>query len=123
MAGEKFPRGYAQKLERYRYGPGVFKMDWALNAPVPWRADACTRAGTVHLGGSMEEIARSERDREIGVKHARAITRRTSALGVGAEQRGLHIVGLRERLANGLQHIGVSRGVAASRTTNGQDVV
>ncbi|MEO7998840.1 MAG: NAD(P)/FAD-dependent oxidoreductase [Gemmatimonadaceae bacterium] len=62
MAGDNVPSGYADKLSRYRYGPGVFKMDWALNAPVPWRADVCGRAGTVHLGGTMEEIARSERE-------------------------------------------------------------
>jgi phytoene dehydrogenase-like protein len=62
IAGTHLPSAYARKLANYRYGPGVFKMDWALNAPVPWRAAACARAGTVHLGGSMEEIARSERD-------------------------------------------------------------
>ncbi|MEP6834795.1 MAG: NAD(P)/FAD-dependent oxidoreductase, partial [Gemmatimonas sp.] len=62
IAGGNVPSGYAEKLARYRYGPGVFKMDWALNAPVPWRAEACARAGTVHLGGTMEEMARSERD-------------------------------------------------------------
>lgn len=61
LAGARVPAGYRRRLERYRYGPGVFKMDWALNAPVPWRADACRRAGTIHLGGSLEEIAESER--------------------------------------------------------------
>jgi phytoene dehydrogenase-like protein len=45
---------------------GVFKMDWALSAPVPWRAAACERAGTVHLGGSLDEIARSERETSQG---------------------------------------------------------
>src|SRR5205823_142680 len=48
-------------LERYRYGPGVFKLDYALAAPVPWRARECERAGTVHLGGTFEEIAAGER--------------------------------------------------------------
>lgn len=62
MARNPVADSYAQKLSRYRYGPGVFKMDWALNAPVPWRAEGCARAGTVHLGGTMNEIARSERD-------------------------------------------------------------
>jgi len=60
IAGARVPAGYRAKLERYRYGPGVFKMDWLLNAPVPWRAAGCHRAGTIHLGGSFEEIAASE---------------------------------------------------------------
>lgn len=61
MAGDRLPRLYRWRLSRYRYGPGVFKMDWALNAPVPWRAGECDRAGTVHLGGTLREIAESER--------------------------------------------------------------
>lgn len=62
MAGPRLPAGYRRRLEAFRYGMGVFKMDWALSAPVPWRAEACARAGTVHLGGSLDEIARSERE-------------------------------------------------------------
>ncbi len=62
MAGSRLPDAYRQQLSSYRYGMGVFKMDWALSAPVPWRAAACARAGTVHLGGTLEEIARSESD-------------------------------------------------------------
>jgi len=54
------PEGYRRWLERFRYGPGVFKMDWALEAPVPWKAPECLRAATVHLGGTLEEIAVSE---------------------------------------------------------------
>jgi phytoene dehydrogenase-like protein len=46
---------------RYRYGPGVFKVDWALDGPIPWRAAACARAGTVHVGGTLDEIAAAER--------------------------------------------------------------
>ena len=61
IAGDRLSRFYRWRLERYRYGPGVFKMDWALNAPVPWRARDCHRAGTLHLGGSLAEIAASER--------------------------------------------------------------
>lgn len=61
VAGERFPDRYRRQLEGYRYGPGVFKMDWALSDPIPWTADACRRAGTVHLGGTMEEIAASAR--------------------------------------------------------------
>src|SRR4030095_12111071 len=61
MAGDRFSPAYRRKLERYRYGMGVFKVDWALSGPIPWRADACRRAGTVHLGGTLEEIAATER--------------------------------------------------------------
>ena len=57
LAGPRFPDRYRQALARYRYGPGVFKLDWALDAPIPWTANACRRAGTVHLGGTLEEIA------------------------------------------------------------------
>jgi phytoene dehydrogenase-like protein len=61
MAGDRFPSGFRRSLERYRYGPGVCKLDWALDAPIPWKAEACGRAATVHLGGSIEEIEASER--------------------------------------------------------------
>jgi phytoene dehydrogenase-like protein len=60
IAGHRLPPRYRRQLERYRYGVGVFKVDWALSAPIPWTAAACRRAGTVHLGGSIEEIASSE---------------------------------------------------------------
>ena len=53
--------GYRRALERYRYGPGVFKLDWALDGPIPWRAEECARAATVHLGGTLEEVSASER--------------------------------------------------------------
>lgn len=62
IAGRRLPGWYRRKLERYRYGMGVFKVDWALDAPIPWRDPACARAATVHLGGTLEEIARAERD-------------------------------------------------------------
>jgi len=61
MAGHRLPAGYRRKLEAYRYGPGVFKLDWALDGPIPWNASECTRAGTVHLGGTLDEIATGER--------------------------------------------------------------
>jgi len=60
LAGERLPRGYRRRLARFHYGPGVCKVDWALSGPIPWRAEACRRAGTVHLGGTLEEIAASE---------------------------------------------------------------
>jgi phytoene dehydrogenase-like protein len=61
LAGSCLPPGYRRQLESYRYGPGVFKVDWALDGPIPWRDEACARAGTVHLGGTLAEIAAAER--------------------------------------------------------------
>jgi phytoene dehydrogenase-like protein len=62
IAGDRFPASYRRALERYRHRMGVFKVDWALSGPVPWRAEGCASAATVHVGGTLEEIARSERD-------------------------------------------------------------
>lgn len=61
IAGRQLPAWYRHRLERYRYGMGVFKADWALDAPIPWRDASVARSPTVHLGGSMQEIASSER--------------------------------------------------------------
>jgi phytoene dehydrogenase-like protein len=71
IAGRRFPSGYRRRLERYRYGMGVFKADWALDAPIPWRDRAVARAGTVHLGGTLEGISQSERDAWNGQISAR----------------------------------------------------
>jgi len=60
LAGHRLPERYVRKLQRYRRGPGVFKVDWALSGPIPWRAPGCARAGTVHVGGTLEEICASE---------------------------------------------------------------
>ena len=60
IAGHRFSPHYRRQLSRYRYGPGVFKMDWALSGPIPFTAPECRRAATVHLGGTFEEIALSE---------------------------------------------------------------
>jgi phytoene dehydrogenase-like protein len=60
LAGERLTEPFRGALVRYRYGPGAFKMDWALDGPIPWTAKACARAGTVHVGGTFEEIARWE---------------------------------------------------------------
>jgi phytoene dehydrogenase-like protein len=62
IAGDALPAGYRRRLGRYRYGPGVFKLDWALDGPIPWQDPACRDASTVHVGGTLEEIAASERD-------------------------------------------------------------
>ena len=61
LAGHRLPAGYRRQLERFRYGAGVFKLDWALRGPIPWKAAASTRAATIHLGGTLDEITASER--------------------------------------------------------------
>jgi phytoene dehydrogenase-like protein len=62
IAGDALPLSYRRRLARYRYGPGVFKLDWALDGPIPWRDPACLEASTVHVGGGLEEICASESD-------------------------------------------------------------
>src|SRR6185503_121898 len=61
IAGDRLPESYRSALATFKYGPGVFKVDWALSSPVPWTATECSRAGTLHLGGRLEEIAEGER--------------------------------------------------------------
>jgi phytoene dehydrogenase-like protein len=61
VAGDHFSPNYQLQLASYRYGPGVFKLDLALDGPIPWKAQECSLAGTVHVGGTMEEIIESER--------------------------------------------------------------
>ena len=60
VAGERLQKTYRKAMEEYRYGPGVFKVDYALSSPIPWKARECNRSITVHVGGTLEEIARSE---------------------------------------------------------------
>ena len=60
VCGDALPFAYRRHLRRYRYGPGVFKVDWALSGPVPWRDPRCAAAGTVHVGGAFEEVLASE---------------------------------------------------------------
>jgi phytoene dehydrogenase-like protein len=60
MAGQDLLPGYVKKLHNYKYGQGVFKLDFALSDPIPWKDDVCHKAGTVHVGGTLEEIAESE---------------------------------------------------------------
>jgi phytoene dehydrogenase-like protein len=61
IARSELPASYNHQLTNYRYGPGAFKVDWALSEPIPWKARDCLRAATVHVGGTFEEIAASER--------------------------------------------------------------
>jgi phytoene dehydrogenase-like protein len=66
LAGSRLSTRHRKALERFRYGPGVCKVDWALSGPVPWEAAACREAGTVHLGGTLAEVARSEAEVAAG---------------------------------------------------------
>ena len=60
IVGDRLPSSYGRRLDAFQHGPGVFKMDWALDAPIPWSAAECAGAGTVHLGGTLEEVADAE---------------------------------------------------------------
>src|SRR5262249_33228789 len=66
IAGQQLPSHYRRRLESFRHAPGVFKIDYALSSPIPWRAEACRRAGTIHVGGGIDEIAAAERDAARG---------------------------------------------------------
>lgn len=66
LAGSRLPPGYRRALRRFRYGPGVCKMDWALSGPVPWAAPGCRQAGTLHLGGTFDEVAAAEAEVAAG---------------------------------------------------------
>ena len=61
IAGDRLPNAYQRRLARFRHGPAAFKIDWALRGPAPWKAPECARAGTIHLGGTLEETAAAER--------------------------------------------------------------
>jgi phytoene dehydrogenase-like protein len=71
VAGGRLPDGYRRRLSRYRYNPGIFKLDWALDGPIPWTAPEAARAGTVHLGGTLDEIVASEDAATQGRHHER----------------------------------------------------
>ena len=62
IAGDALPAGFRRRLNAYRHGPGIYKVDYALSGPVPWTNQSCRKAGTVHVGGTLAEIAASERD-------------------------------------------------------------
>lgn len=71
IAGDRLPAGYRERLSRYEYGPGVFKLDWALSGPIPWIDSRCGDASTVHVGGTLDEIAAAERSAWNGEHHQR----------------------------------------------------
>jgi phytoene dehydrogenase-like protein len=61
ISGDQLPASYRKRLERFRYGPGAYKIDWALDGLIPWKATECLQAGTVHVGGTLTELSQSER--------------------------------------------------------------
>ncbi|TRX56117.1 NAD(P)/FAD-dependent oxidoreductase [Fulvivirga sp. M361] len=69
IASDRLPNGYVKRLQRYHFGPGAFKVDWALDGPIPWKDPNCLKASTVHIGGTIDEIASSERDAWYGRHH------------------------------------------------------
>jgi phytoene dehydrogenase-like protein len=71
VAGQRLSESYKRQLGRYRYGAGVFKVDYALSAPIPWKSADCLRAATVHLGGSFDEIAAAEKTVRMGMQPER----------------------------------------------------
>ncbi len=71
LAGDRLPPAHIHQLKRFRPGPGAFKIDWALSEPIPWTARECLRAATVHVGGTFEEIAESERAAWQGKAHSK----------------------------------------------------
>ena len=93
IAGDRLPASYQRKLLNYRYGPGIFKIDYALSDPVPWKSEACRRSGTVHVGGETEEIARSERSAFRGEHSARpfVLTAQPSLVDSSRAPSGKHI--------------------------------
>ena len=62
IAGDELPSGFRNRLLKFQYGPGVFKVDYALSEPVPWKAQGCRKAGTVHAGGTLEQVAEAEQE-------------------------------------------------------------
>lgn len=71
IAGDALTKSYRARLRRFRHGPGIFKIDYALLRPIPWKAQECLRAATVHLSGSLEEIVASEADAFYGRQNDR----------------------------------------------------
>lgn len=67
IAKDQLPASYRKRLEKYHFGPGVFKIDYALSAPIPWKDPTCLKASTVHLGGTFEEIAQGEKEAWQGI--------------------------------------------------------
>jgi len=94
IAGDRFSGKYLEKLRQHPQGPGVFKIDWALGSPVPWKDPACLQAGTLHLGGTLEEIASAERDvwRGLPPEKPFVLLSQPSLFDSGRAPEGMHTV-------------------------------
>jgi phytoene dehydrogenase-like protein len=92
IAGHRLPASYRKQLESHRYGSGVFKIDWALDAPIPWNDPACLRVGTLHIGGTLEEIAAGENAVGRGVVPERpfVLLSQPSLFDPGRAPKGMH---------------------------------
>ncbi len=100
LAGDEVPARYRRALEKYRYGPGVVKVDYALSGPVLWRAPECARAATVHLGGTLDEIAGAEAAVSKGRHPGAALRPRRAAeplRSLPRSRREAHALGLHPR--------------------------
>ena len=99
LAADRLPEGYCRKLERYRYGPGVFKLDWALDHPIPWKAGECGQAGTVHWADRWKRLRlRNERHGRAGftTAHSSCWRSRACSMRPGAARKA-HRLGLLPR--------------------------
>ncbi len=96
IAGDCLTNGFRGLMERFKPGPGVFKIDYALSQPVPWRAAECRRAITVHLGGTFEEIAEAEDAvRRASIRNGPLCSRRSRRSSTQARAAGAaHLLGL-----------------------------
>ncbi len=127
IAGDRLPERFRDRLHRYRHGPAAFKVDYALSGPVPWTNEECRRAGTVHLGGTAEEIAASEADTAAGRAprapvHARGPAEpRRPEPGPGREAHAVDLLPRAQRLGRG--HDRTDGGPARALRAGFQDLV
>ncbi len=107
IAGDRLQKTYRKAMQEFRYGPGIFKIDYALSAPIPWTARECNRAITVHLGGTLEEIASfgicgaPRCGRREAVRAGRAALAVRSNASTGRQARGVDVLPHPERLDRG----------------------
>jgi phytoene dehydrogenase-like protein len=92
ICGDRLPQRYHRRVSKFRYGPGVFKVDWALDGPIPWTAAECGSASTVHVGGTLEEVAHSEKEMFAGrvAEHPFLLVCQQSALDSSRAPEGKH---------------------------------
>ena len=125
IAGDRLPAGYRRRLERFRHGPGVFKLDLALDGPIPWRAPELLETATVHLGGTLEEIAQAEAEVDAGRIPDRPFVLLVQAslfdpiARAGRPAHGLGVLPRPERVVGGCDAIGSSARSSGSPRASG----